>query len=152
MAGRAAGAERRPSRHGVCRCGCGRYIVYNLATGLLGETMPGYSNAGQAHALTQRSLGPPPRALQWSACMLDELVPFGDDIQEHESPPSGGTPWKVLVVDDDDEVHDVTRLVLHDLRIFGRPLNLLYAHSARQARAVLRQHPDTAVALLDVVM
>jgi diguanylate cyclase (GGDEF)-like protein len=84
--------------------------------------------------------------------MLDELVPFGDDIQEHESPPSGGTPWKVLVVDDDDEVHDVTRFVLHDLRIFGRPLNLLYAHSARQARAVLRQHPDTAVALLDVVM
>jgi diguanylate cyclase (GGDEF)-like protein len=84
--------------------------------------------------------------------MLDELVPFGDDIQEHESPPSGGTPWKVLVVDDDDEVHDVTRFVLHDLRIFGRPLNLLYAHSAHQARAVLRQHPDTAVALLDVVM
>ena len=59
---------------------------------------------------------------------------------------------RVLVVDDDDEVHDVTRFVLHDLRIFGRPLNLLYAHSARQARAVLRQHPDTAVALLDVVM
>jgi diguanylate cyclase (GGDEF)-like protein len=84
--------------------------------------------------------------------MLDELVPFGDDIQEHDAPPSGGAPWKVLVVDDDDEVHNVTRFVLHDLRIFGRPLNLLYAHSGGEARAVLHQHPDTAVALLDVVM
>ena len=62
------------------------------------------------------------------------------------------SPWKLLVVDDDPEVHSVTRFVLHDLRIFDRPLRLLHAHSAQEARERLRQHPDIAVALVDVVM
>jgi response regulator RpfG family c-di-GMP phosphodiesterase len=60
--------------------------------------------------------------------------------------------WKVLIVDDEPEVHQVTRLVLGGFRFDDRPLELLSAHSARAARDMLRDHPDVAVMLLDVVM
>ncbi|HZW52122.1 MAG TPA: hypothetical protein VFF05_09680, partial [Rudaea sp.] len=61
-------------------------------------------------------------------------------------------PWKVLVVDDEPEVHAVTRLVLGSFRFAERPLQFLNANSAAQAEAMLREHPDIAVMLLDVVM
>jgi response regulator RpfG family c-di-GMP phosphodiesterase len=61
-------------------------------------------------------------------------------------------PWTVLIVDDEQGLHDVTRLVLKRLRFDGRPLRLLSAYSAAQARTLLEQHPDIAVAVVDVVM
>jgi response regulator RpfG family c-di-GMP phosphodiesterase len=61
-------------------------------------------------------------------------------------------PWKVLIVDDEPEVHNVTKLVLGSFRFEGRPLQFLAAHSGAQARELIRQHPDVAVMLLDVVM
>jgi response regulator RpfG family c-di-GMP phosphodiesterase len=61
-------------------------------------------------------------------------------------------PWKVLIVDDEPEVHAVTRLVLGNFRFADRPLRFLNAHSASQAEALLREHQDIAVMLLDVVM
>jgi diguanylate cyclase (GGDEF)-like protein len=61
-------------------------------------------------------------------------------------------PWTVLVVDDDPEVHAVTRLMLTHARIEGRPLAMLHAHSAREAKPLLARNPDTALVLLDVVM
>jgi signal transduction histidine kinase len=64
----------------------------------------------------------------------------------------GEERWKLLVVDDEEEVHHVTRLVLAGFRYAGRGLEFLSAHSARQAREVLAAHPDVAVILLDVVM
>ncbi|KAB2921420.1 MAG: DUF3369 domain-containing protein, partial [Candidatus Contendobacter sp.] len=85
--------------------------------------------------------------------MIDELLDWTDAAEPAAAPPpANAPPWKLLVVDDDPEVHGVTRFVLHDLRIFDRPLCLLYAHSAQEARARLREHPDVAVALVDVVM
>jgi response regulator RpfG family c-di-GMP phosphodiesterase len=61
-------------------------------------------------------------------------------------------PWKVLIVDDEPEVHDVTRLVLSGFRFEHRPLAFLSATSGAQAREILRLNPDVAVMLLDVVM
>ena len=60
--------------------------------------------------------------------------------------------WYVLVVDDDIEVHDVTRLSLHNVRLLGRRLKLFHAMSAAEAHHILTQEPDMAVVLLDVVM
>ncbi|MDG4552414.1 MAG: EAL domain-containing protein [Candidatus Contendobacter sp.] len=84
--------------------------------------------------------------------MIDELLDWNDAEPPQASQSANASPWKLLVVDDDPEVHSVTRFVLHDLRIFDRPLRLLHAHSAQEARERLRQHPDIAVALVDVVM
>ncbi len=60
--------------------------------------------------------------------------------------------WKVLLVDDEPAVHDVSRLILDDLVFEGRGLELLSAGSAAQARELLAEHRDIALLLLDVVM
>jgi response regulator RpfG family c-di-GMP phosphodiesterase len=61
-------------------------------------------------------------------------------------------PWKVLIVDDDDEVHSVTKLALSDARVLGRPLLFRDAHTGRDACRIMREEPDIAVVLMDVVM
>jgi response regulator RpfG family c-di-GMP phosphodiesterase len=66
--------------------------------------------------------------------------------------PAVASGWKVLIVDDEPEVHQVTRLVLASFRFESRPLELISAFSAAEARERMHEHPDTAVMLLDVVM
>jgi signal transduction histidine kinase/HPt (histidine-containing phosphotransfer) domain-containing protein len=70
----------------------------------------------------------------------------------HPGHPDAEKPWPVLVVDDDEEVHLMTRLVLGRLRYKDRALELLTARSAVEAEAILRTRDDIAVALLDIVM
>lgn len=60
--------------------------------------------------------------------------------------------WKILVVDDDEEVHAATRFALRSTEILGRRLQLLNANSAANAQLVLQEHENIAVILLDVVM
>jgi diguanylate cyclase len=76
------------------------------------------------------------------------------DILEDDPLPNDaeGPIWRVLVVDDDPEVHRATRFALENVRIEGRPFGLLHAHSAFAARHLLETEQDIAVALLDVVM
>ncbi|MEY4755701.1 MAG: hypothetical protein RJA34_599 [Pseudomonadota bacterium] len=66
--------------------------------------------------------------------------------------PAAKNPWKILLVDDEEDVIEVTRLVLEDLRFDDRPLNILDARSAQEARLLFEQHKDIAVAFIDVVM
>ncbi len=73
-------------------------------------------------------------------------------MEKASDPVTATSGWKVLIVDDESEIHDVTRLVLAGFRFEGRPLEFLSAFSAAQARRVLDEHPDVAVMLLDVVM
>ena len=72
------------------------------------------------------------------------------------SPPTSATPqlrdWRILVVDDDAEVHAVTRLILGKMHYKGRGIELLSAHSGIEARQVMGSQSDIAVVLLDVVM
>ncbi|HWR41267.1 MAG TPA: DUF3369 domain-containing protein [Patescibacteria group bacterium] len=60
--------------------------------------------------------------------------------------------WKILIVDDQEEVHQVTKLTLRRFRFEGRGLEFLSAYSGAEARQMLINHPDAAVVLLDVVM
>ncbi len=62
------------------------------------------------------------------------------------------TPWRVLIVDDDLEVHSVTRLILAKTVFKQRKIELLSAYSAAEAKQMLQAEPDIAVILLDVVM
>ncbi len=61
-------------------------------------------------------------------------------------------PWKVLLVDDEPDIHAVLHLALQDVKVMGRSLNLLDARSSDEAQRMLVQHPDIALILLDVVM
>ena len=65
---------------------------------------------------------------------------------------SATQPWKILVVDDDPEVHGVSRLALRSVRFDDRPVEILEAHSAQAARQILQERTDIALMLLDVVM
>lgn len=61
--------------------------------------------------------------------------------------------WQVLVVDDEPEVHAVTRLALRRFRFEDKPLIVHTAASAEEALAIVRQlGDDLAMALIDVVM
>ncbi len=60
--------------------------------------------------------------------------------------------WKIMIVDDDREVHSVTRLVLNDFTYKNSGLEFLSAYSAREAKTMIEANPDVAVMLLDVVM
>lgn len=60
--------------------------------------------------------------------------------------------WNVLLVDDEDDVIEVSRMVMEDLVFEDRPLNILTAKSGREARQIFAEHPDIALAFIDVVM
>ena len=79
-----------------------------------------------------------------------ELLEFIDD--EGPGPSVTLQPWRILVVDDDADVHETTAYGLRGIEIEGRPLQLLHAHSGAEALDMLGRETDIAVILLDVVM
>lgn len=60
--------------------------------------------------------------------------------------------WTILIVDDEEDVHTVTRLVLTGFKFQKRGLSFLSAHTGAEAKKLLREHPEIAIVLLDVVM
>lgn len=61
-------------------------------------------------------------------------------------------PWKILIADDEDEIHAITCLVFDNFQFEGRPLTFLSAYSGAESKRLLQAHPDIALVLLDVVM
>jgi len=61
-------------------------------------------------------------------------------------------PWPVLVVDDDADIHTMTRVLLRDFTFRDRSFEVISAYSAAEAREILTLQPDIPVMLLDVVM
>lgn len=62
------------------------------------------------------------------------------------------TPWKLLVIDDDSDIHAVTTLVLKGFEFQTKHLQIFNANSAKQAQKLLQEQPDIHLALVDVVM
>jgi diguanylate cyclase (GGDEF)-like protein/PAS domain S-box-containing protein len=60
--------------------------------------------------------------------------------------------WRVLVVDDDQSIHDVTKLVLSNFSFNDKSVELSHAYSAAEARNILEHDDQFHVLLLDVVM
>lgn len=78
----------------------------------------------------------------------DEILEKQDKSNDLPAAPS----WKLLIVDDEPEVHSTTKLVLGDFEFEGGKLEFLSATSGAEAIDILRKHNDIAVILLDVVM
>jgi len=68
------------------------------------------------------------------------------------SPTLATTTWKVLIVDDDDEVHKVTQLCLLDFSFEEKGIEFINAYSGDEAKKILSERNDIALVLLDVVM
>lgn len=62
------------------------------------------------------------------------------------------TPWKVLIVDDEPDVHVATKLALKEFAFNKRGIEFLDAYDGSEACQILSQHPEIAVVFLDVVM
>ena len=60
--------------------------------------------------------------------------------------------WKIAVIDDDQAVHEGTRFALSDYSLNGQGLEILSAYSAAEGRTLMRENPDIAAVLLDVIM
>lgn len=60
--------------------------------------------------------------------------------------------WKILIIDDEPDIHEVTQMSLANFEFGGCGLTFLNAYSAQQAREILKQEKNVAVALVDVVM
>jgi response regulator RpfG family c-di-GMP phosphodiesterase len=80
--------------------------------------------------------------------MSDEILfaeDTEDEIERHGK-------WKVLIVDDEPEVHAVTKLALGDFVFQDKDLEFISAFDGEQAKQIFSEHDDIAVVLLDVVM
>ena len=75
---------------------------------------------------------------------------FGDG--DEPLPTSSDRTWKVLIVDDEPDVHKVTRMVLHNFVFDGLKLELISAYSGQEAKDIMASRDDIALAMLDVVM
>ncbi|GAC20068.1 bifunctional diguanylate cyclase/phosphodiesterase [Paraglaciecola arctica] len=81
----------------------------------------------------------------------DELIFLSED--SHSSSPEITGVWNVLVVDDDEEIHSVTRLALSDLVVNDKNLHFIHAYSGAEALKIIEDMGSSiAIILLDVVM
>lgn len=81
----------------------------------------------------------------------DDLV-FLDEQPAAPASTSARSVWRVMIIDDDEDVHSTTTFALGNLEMQHRPLEFVHAYSAGQARELLKHESDIAVILLDVVM
>lgn len=82
----------------------------------------------------------------------DDNIVFLTEADDSNSAKASISPWKILIADDDSNVHDTTVLALSGVEIHGKPLEFLHAFSAKEAQQVAENNPDTSLILLDVVM
>jgi diguanylate cyclase (GGDEF)-like protein len=81
----------------------------------------------------------------------DELLTFIDE-RDTQFVAGGAQVRRILIVDDDEDVHQATTFALQGLDILNHPLEFLHAYSAAEAEKILLSESDIAVILLDVVM
>jgi response regulator RpfG family c-di-GMP phosphodiesterase len=80
------------------------------------------------------------------------MMKFKREAALDDEDTSAAKPWKVLIADDDKAIHAVTKLALGGTEFHGRPLAWIDAYSGDEAVSLMREHPDVALVLMDVVM
>jgi two-component system sensor histidine kinase/response regulator len=80
----------------------------------------------------------------------DDVIFQDDDVFNETDKPE--ETWEILIIDDEEDVHQLTHFVLDDYSYQGKKLKFVSAYSAEEAKLVFNQHPNVAVIFLDVVM
>lgn len=75
----------------------------------------------------------------------DLLAPSAPDKEPH------GT-WNLLIADDDEEVHKVTKFALKNYLFEDKGLAFYHAYSVEETKKILHEKNDIAILLLDVAM
>lgn len=81
----------------------------------------------------------------------DELI-FLEEDEVSNSQESAATPWRVLIVDDEEQIHVVTKLALQGVTFADRSLEFLHAYSGEESIQIMREQSHIALILMDVVM
>lgn len=82
---------------------------------------------------------------------FDQFVVFSDKFESEKSSKEGNM-WEVLIVDDEQDVHKMTKMILRNYSYQGQKINFHSAYSAEEAKAFLKEKSNIALVLLDVVM
>ncbi len=82
--------------------------------------------------------------------MEDSL--FADEVETPTVHDTNGDQWHLLIVDDEQGIHQITEMVLRDFAFDDRTLKISNAYNAAQAREIMQNHDDIALAIVDVVM
>jgi response regulator RpfG family c-di-GMP phosphodiesterase len=78
---------------------------------------------------------------------------LSDDISENIKNLSPKLPvYKILIADDDEEVHKISTLMLKDFEFEGRKIEILHAYSGQETIEICKRNSDIAILFLDVVM
>jgi len=79
--------------------------------------------------------------------MNDDLFLIDDELDEELF-----EKWDILIVDDELAIHAITKSALRDKVFDGKKLNFISAMSAEEAKQIISQPNEIALALIDVVM
>lgn len=84
--------------------------------------------------------------------MDDNPIRFVDETDTCTEVLFSDKSWKVMIIDDEKSVHDITMTCLKGYLFQGRKIQFLNAFSGQEARELFSRHPDTALLIVDVVM
>lgn len=62
------------------------------------------------------------------------------------------TPYKILIADDEEQVHVSTKMILKEFNFEGKKLEFISTYTREETIKALNENPDIAIVLLDVVM
>jgi len=83
---------------------------------------------------------------------VEDFLFSDEQLEENNVPIDESECWHILVVDDEEDIHQVTKLVLAGFTFENKGLRFYDAYSAAEAKELLKQNIPFSVALVDVVM
>lgn len=72
--------------------------------------------------------------------------------EEEVKKKSNNSSYKIIIADDEDQIHQVTKMILTDFEFEGKSLKFIDTYSGAETIEAIKKHPDTAILFLDVVM
>jgi len=84
--------------------------------------------------------------------LKNDTLFFAEETGKDNEPQGPIKNFKLLIVDDENEIHVMTKLVLDDYQYLDQGLEFISAYSGKEAKKILRANDDIACCLLDVVM
>jgi signal transduction histidine kinase len=90
--------------------------------------------------------------MQTANQLEDDDFLFAEEEEVEELVVEETPTWKVMIIDDEPSIHEVTRLAIGQIVFQNKGLRFISAYSGEEAKRLILEHPDTALVLLDVVM
>ena len=82
--------------------------------------------------------------------MTDMDFLLDDEPEQQEE--AAGEPWRVMIVDDDESIHQTTKYALYGFSFLGSTVEWIDAYSAQEAKELALENPNISLIFLDVVM